>query len=245
MLSKYILKLSILLFFIMPKLLFAECVKPLMPSDVEWANWINDISVEARDYGITQDTINNELLNLQPIEKIILKDRCQPESTISFKEYIYYRLDKTRIYNGKNKKKEFLNELELVSKEYKIQKEFILSIWGLESYYGRNQGQTKIIPALTTLSYDKRRSEFYKKQLLAALKIIDDKIVDSENLLGSWAGAMGQVQFLPTTYLESAVDFNNDGKIGWVPYYGKPGRLCNNDIDCPIFQKKNRFDLKI
>ena len=204
-------KILIIIILITSKSSLGDCVKPVMPTNVEWKEWLNLIMKEAYDYGITQKTIQNELSNLKPIEKIIMRDRCQPESTITFKEYAYYRLDKTRIYTGKLKKDEYFEDLEKVSYIFKIQKEFILSIWGLESYYGKNQGKTKIIPALNTLSFDKRRSEFYKKQLLAALKIIDDKIVQSDNLLGSWAGAMGQVQFLPTTFYEYALDFDKDG----------------------------------
>jgi len=210
---KKVIKYSIIFLFLSTSCLFAECIKPKMPTNEEWNKWINKISKESLDNGISQKTIELELSNLKPLEKIIMRDRCQPESTITFKEYIYYRLDKTRIYKGKIKRDEFIDELNLVSNRYNIQKEFILSIWGLESYYGQNQGKSKIIPALTTLSFDKRRSDFYKKQLLASLKLIDLKIVDSQNLVGSWAGAMGQVQFLPTTFFESAVDFNNDGNI--------------------------------
>ncbi len=210
---KNVIKNSIIFLFLTTKCLFAECVKPKMPTNEEWNNWIKKISQESLDNGISIKTIDSELSNLKPLEKIIMRDRCQPESTITFKEYIYYRLDKARIYKGKVKKDEFNDELNHVSNTYNIQKEFILSIWGLESYYGQNQGKSKIIPALTTLSFDKRRSDFYKKQLLAGLKLIDQQIVNSQNLIGSWAGAMGQVQFLPTTFFESAVDFNNDGNI--------------------------------
>ena len=182
-----------------------------MPSNDEWSLWLASVLNEAKDYGISEETANKELTNLQPLEKIILRDRCQPESTISFKEYVYYRLDKTRIYKGKIYKNQFKSELNEISNKYKIQKNIILAIWGLESYYGKNQGKNKIIPALTTLSFDKKRSDFYKKQLFAALKILDKNYISSEALLGSWAGAMGQAQFLPTTYLDSAVDYNNDG----------------------------------
>jgi len=201
----------ILLFILISKSTYAACIKPVMPSNDEWNLWLENITNEARDYGISIEIIDKELKHLKPIEKIILRDRCQPESTISFKEYVYYRLDKTRIYKGKLNKDKFKSELDIVSKKYNVQKNIILAIWGLESYYGNNQGKYKIIPALTTLSFDKRRNDFYKKQLFAALNILENNYISSEDLLGSWAGAMGQVQFLPTTYLESAVDFNNDG----------------------------------
>ena len=183
-----------------------------MPSNQIWQEWLNKISAEAAKNGINQEIINQELSHLQPLEKIILRDRCQPESTITFQEYLYYRLDKTKIYVGKKKYNEFKDQLNIISNKFNIQQEFIIAIWGMESYYGSNQGSSKIIPALTTLSFDHRRSEFYKKQLLASLKMIQEKLVLSEDLVGSWAGAMGQVQFLPTTYLESAFDFDNDGK---------------------------------
>ena len=82
----------------------------------------------------------------------------------------------------------------------------------MESYYGKNQGKTKIIPGLATLTFDKRRTDFYKKQLFAALEILQKKYIQSENLVGSWAGAMGHTQFIPTTYMGNAVDYDGDGK---------------------------------
>ena len=199
-------------FFLYPATSFSECIIPKMPTDEEWQNWLVLISNEAIENNISKEIVNQELLNQKPLEKIILRDRCQPESTISFKEYVYYRLDKTRIYKGKINYINYSSELNIISHKYDIQPKFILSIWGLESYYGMNQGKSNVISVLTTLTFDKRRSDFYKKQLFAALTMLDKKFVLSDKFLGSWAGAMGQVQFLPTTYLESAVDFNNDGK---------------------------------
>ena len=182
-----------------------------MPSEEKWSNWLIQVSEEAIEYGISNETIINELSEVKPLKKIILRDRCQPESTITFKEYIYYRIDKTRIYTGKIKKKQNKENLKIVENSFDVDSEIILAIWGLESFYGKNLGSYSIVPSLATLSFDHRRSEFYKKQLFAALKIIDQKLVSPELLIGSWAGAMGQVQFLPTTFLDSAIDFNKDG----------------------------------
>tara|TARA_Y100000590_G_scaffold465372_1_gene637497 strand:+ start:192 stop:1247 length:1056 start_codon:yes stop_codon:yes gene_type:complete len=219
-LKKYFLTIFIIFIFY-PFEAFSECAKPTMPSDAEWQQWLSEIYDEAHIFGISKTTLDREFTNLKPLKKVILRDRCQPESTITFKEYVYYRLDKTRVYSGEVKIKEYKNELEIISKNFNIQPRFIVSIWGLESYYGSSQGKSKIIPGLATLTFDQRRSEFYKKQLFAALKMLDDNLVQSEKLLGSWAGAMGQVQFLPTTFLESAVDFDNDGKKD----------IWNNEID--------------
>lgn len=204
--------LFLLLFFLYPTIGFSECAKPEMPSENEWNEWLNKTSNEAIEYGINKSLLDKEFFIQKPLPKIIMRDRCQPESTITFKEYIYYRLGKTRIYKGKLNKNKYNELLEQISSTYKIQPEIILSIWGMESFYGTNQGKSKVISVLTTLSFDKRRSDFYKKQLFAALLMLQDNYISSDKLVGSWAGAMGQVQFLPTTFLESAVDFDKDGK---------------------------------
>ena len=200
------------LFFLYTTSSFAECAKPEMPSNKEWNDWLIKTSKEAIEHGINKDILDKEFLIQKPLQKIIMRDRCQPESTITFKEYIYYRLGKTRIYKGKKNKNKYEEELKEISLIYDIKPEIILSIWGLESFYGNNQGESKVISVLTTLTFDKRRSDFYKKQLFAALKMLQNNFIDSDKLVGSWAGAMGQVQFLPTTYLDSAVDFDKDGK---------------------------------
>tara|TARA_Y100000590_G_scaffold461870_1_gene624500 strand:- start:13572 stop:14537 length:966 start_codon:yes stop_codon:yes gene_type:complete len=190
-----------------------------MPSDAEWNSWIQDIKEEAYTEGISKKTINQELDLITPQKKIILRDRCQPESQITFDEYLYYRVDKSRIMSGKNMMKKYKNELELVANHFNIQPRFIVAVLGLESFYGKNQGKIKTMEAVGTLAYDRRRSNFYKKQLFAALKIIDMNLVESKSLIGSWGGAIGAVQMIPTTYLESGYDFDGDDKIDiWNNY---------------------------
>ena len=153
-----------------------------------------------------------------PQKKIIMRDRCQPESTISLKEYLYYRVDKSRIIAGRNIIKKFNKELELIGKTFGIQPRFIIAVLGMESFYGKNQGKIKTIDAVTTLAFDKRRSNFYKKQLFATLKIIDQGLVTSEKLIGSWGGALGMTQMLPTTFLESGYDWDGGGVDIWNSY---------------------------
>ena len=189
----------------------ADCKKPEMPTKDEWLTWINQIKNEGLSTGISKKTLDNELDKVSPQKKIIMRDRCQPESRITFDEYVYYRLDKSKIFAGKKILKKYKNELDLISNHFNIQPRFIVAILGVESFYGKNQGSISTIEAVTTLSFDRRRSNFYKKQLLAALKIIDDGLVPSDLLVGSWGGATGAAQFLPTTYLESAYDFDGDG----------------------------------
>ncbi len=207
------------IYFISYTLLASECLKPSMPSDKDWQAWLQDIKIEANELGISNKTLEQELSKVQPQKKIIMRDRCQPESRITLSEYLFYRLDKSRIIAGKKMMNKYKAELEEISKHFNIQPRFIVAILGLESYYGKNQGKIKTIDAVTTLAYDRRRSSFYKKQLFAALKIIDDKIVTSDKLIGSWGGAVGMTQMIPTTYLESAYDFDKDGFADiWTNY---------------------------
>ena len=142
----------------------SECKKPVMPSTEEWNNWLSKIKIEAVNNGISKKTVENELKNIKPQKKIILRDRCQPESRITLKEYLYYRVDKGRIVGGKKILEKYKNELDKISKHFNIQKRFIVSILGMESSYGKNQGKIRTIDAVATLSFDRRRSEFYKKQ---------------------------------------------------------------------------------
>ena len=196
----------------------ADCAKPSMPSETEWNKWINNAKKEALNLGISQLTIDNELNYVKPQKKIILRDRCQPESTITLEEYIYYRVDKARIIAGKNMLKNYKKELELISNHFGIQPRFIVAILGMESYFGRNQGKIKTIEAVTTLAFDRRRSSFYRKQLFAALKILDDKIVSSESLIGSWGGAIGMTQMIPTTFIDSGYDWDGGGVDIWKSF---------------------------
>ena len=189
-----------------------------MPSLEEWNIWLSEVKKEALSLGISQKTIEKELNNIKPQEKIILRDRCQPESTITLDEYLYYRVDKARIVIGRNMLEEYESELSKIGEYFGIQPRFIISILGMESYYGRNQGKISTINAVTTLAFDRRRSSFYRKQLFAALKIIDDEMIPSNNLIGSWGGAVGMTQMIPTTFLESAYDWDGGGIDIWNSY---------------------------
>tara|TARA_Y100000590_G_scaffold57405_1_gene60368 strand:- start:971 stop:2017 length:1047 start_codon:yes stop_codon:yes gene_type:complete len=204
-----------------------DCEQPIMPSEDKWNSWLNEIKLEALEKGISKETINNELNNIKPQSKIILRDRCQPESTISLKEYLFYRVDKARIFAGKRMLKKYTNELDKISKHFDIQPRFIIAILGMESFYGKNQGKIKTIDAVTTLAFDRRRSNFYKKQLFATLKIIDQNLVSSENLKGSWGGALGMTQMLPTTFIDSGYDWDGGGVDIWNSYLDSFASIAN------------------
>jgi len=196
--------------------LFAKnCEKPKMPSDKVWTEWLDNIKLEAIHKGISEETVLKFLKNVKPQSKIIMRDRCQPESTITLDEYLFYRVDKARIVSGKNMLKEHKELLNQISNHFNIQPRFIVSILGMESYYGKNQGKVDTIQAVTTLAFDRRRSNFYKKQLFAALEILDRNLVPNGQLKGSWGGAVGMTQMIPTTFLETAYDWDGGGIDIW------------------------------
>ena len=204
--------------FISLNVLSADCKKPVMPTNDEWQGWLSEIKKEALKEGISQNTIDAELSDVSPQKKIIMRDRCQPESTITLKEYLYYRIDKSRVIAGRNMMKKYKEELNHISAHFGIQPRFIIAILGMESFYGKNQGNIRTIEAVTTLAYDRRRSSFYKKQLIAALKIIDQGLVESDKLIGSWGGAVGMTQMIPTTFIESGYDWDGGGVDIWNSY---------------------------
>ena len=146
-----------LIFFFSNNLYASDCEKPKMPSQEEWKNWILDIKKEALELGISEKTLSKELDSISPQKKIIMRDRCQPESRITFDEYVYYRIDKSRIIAGRNMMKKYKSELEEVGNYFNIQPRFIVSVLGLESFYGKNQGKIKSIEAIGTLAFDRRR----------------------------------------------------------------------------------------
>ena len=196
----------------------ADCLIPSMPTSSEWNIWLEEVKIEAINAGISEKTIKKELSNISPQKKIIMRDRCQPESTITLEEYLYYRVDKARIIAGRNMINQYRDELILIGNHFGIQPRFIVAILGMESYYGRNQGKVSTIDAVTTLAFDRRRGSFYRKQLFAALTIIDQNLVSSKKLVGSWGGAIGMTQMIPTTFLESAYDWDGGGADIWDNY---------------------------
>ena len=136
MFLKYLLLIITFLSF---NLVAADCEKPKMPSDYEWNEWLDKIKIEAIQLGISKETVLTNLNKVKPQSKIIMRDRCQPESTITLNEYLYYRVDKARIVAGQNMLHNYRELLNEIGDHFKIQPRFIVAILGMESFYGRNQ----------------------------------------------------------------------------------------------------------
>ncbi|WP_417318222.1 lytic murein transglycosylase [Emcibacter sp.] len=179
--------------------------------------WLADLKQEALEQGISPGTLETAFTNVAPIPKIIELDRRQPEFTQTYAQYISRRVSPTRIAKGREKISEFSGLLSPVAQSMGVQERFIAAIWGMETNYGSYTGGYSVIAALTTLAYDMRRPTYFRKELLRALKILDEGHISPEDMKGSWAGAMGQGQFMPSSFYSYAYDFDQDGRKDiWV-----------------------------
>ena len=174
--------------------------------------WVSELKVEALAKGIDANLLDAAFAGLTPNSKVIELDRSQPEFTQTFQEYISRRVSATRISKGREMMEKYKDELAAVSAHYGVQPQFIASIWGMETNYGGYTGGYNVIRSLATLAYDPRRSKFFRTQLFSALRIANEGHVSIENLKGSWGGAMGQSQFMPSNFFEYAEDFDGDGR---------------------------------
>lgn len=174
--------------------------------------WLEELKLQAKAQGIDEPILEAAFDGVIPNEKIIALDRKQPEGTKTFTQYLEGALASYRIKKGRTLFKEHKKLLTEISKAYHVQPEYIVALWGIETSYGGFTGNFSVIEALTTLAYDGRRSDFFRTELLNALTILQAKHITPDEMKGSWAGAMGQSQFMPSSFLNFAVDFNEDGK---------------------------------
>ena len=174
--------------------------------------WLAAFRVRATAAGITSPTLDAALSEAAFDEAIIKRDRNQAEFTKTIWDYLDTAVSDGRIANGNKALAAHGDTLHRIEKEYGVDHQIVAAIWGLESAFGTFTGGEKIVSALATLAFDGRRSAFFEQQLIAALQILQDGDVGASGMKGSWAGAMGHTQFMPTSYLEHAVDFTGDGK---------------------------------
>jgi membrane-bound lytic murein transglycosylase B len=181
--------------------------------EIDFNTWLNKFKIRALNKGISEETIDNSFKNAKYLEKVIKYDRYQPEFFEDTKTYINKRATRSRTLRAKAlliKNQKLFDEVE---KKFNVEKELLLALWGIETNFGRHVGKMDIISSLATLSFDKRRSEFFSKELLVLLKLIDQKLIDVDTLYGSWAGAFGNFQFMPSAIENYAIDYDNNGKI--------------------------------
>ncbi len=208
MLNKYkiIVTILVLHFFFIGML-------PTANSDDSFENWITLYKKKALQKGISKKTLDLAFNNVKFLEQVIKYDRKQPEFYEDTITYVNKRANILRVKTAKKllkKNNELFSEIE---KKFSVEKEILLALWGIETNFGKHVGKMDIISCLATLSYDKRRSEFFSKELLILLKLIDDDLIDVETLYGSWAGAYGNFQFMPSSIKRYAIDYDQNNKI--------------------------------
>lgn len=167
----------------------------------------------ALDAGVSQSRIDAEFPAMQFIPRVIELDRSQPEFVSTFPSYFSKRVNKWRIDKGREKYAQHRDFLKTLTTKYGIPGHYLVSFWGLETNYGGYKGKMSTLDSLATLACDERRSKFFTNELFLALKLMDSQGLKRESMQGSWAGAMGHTQFMPTTYTNYAIDGDNDGVI--------------------------------
>ncbi len=177
-----------------------------------FAEYIIKLKAEALAQGFSQALIDESFAEVKFHKRAVKADRSQPENIETLDTYLPKRVPKWKVDKARALYKEHQALLNQIGEKYQVQPRFIVALWGLETNFGKFTGGYNVISALATLAYEGRREVFFKKQLMAALTILDEGHISNENMKGSWAGAMGQNQFMPTSFLSYAVDGDGDGK---------------------------------
>ena len=182
-------------------------------ASADFETWLAGFRAEAAAQGISAATLDSALTGVTPVERVIALDRRQPEFLQTFADYLGRRVTARQVSRGQSLMAEHAELLDAVERQYGVPKAVLVAFWGLETNYGATLGSLNIPASLATLAYDGRRSAFFRSQLLDALRIIDAGHVEAIDMTGSWAGAMGHMQFMPSTFRAYAVDADGDSRI--------------------------------
>ena len=185
----------------------------VLSQNQSFENWVEELRKEAVLLGLSEHTllVLDELE--APLERVLELDNSQPEFVQTFSRYLSLRVTPNQIRRGIDLMQEHRLLLDEVRRLYGVQPHYLVAFWAIESNYGRNTGGFSVLQALATLAFDPRRAEFFREQLLIALQIIDDGHIQAEDMSGSWAGAMGQLQFMPNIFSRYGVDGDGDGRV--------------------------------
>ena len=182
-------------------------------SEVNFDTWLTSYKKTALEKGISQKTIDITFKDVKFLEQVIKYDRKQPEFFEDTITYVSKRATVSKAKKAEKLLKENMHLFSEVENKFRVDKEILLALWGIETHFGKHVGKMDIISSLATLSYDKRRRDFFSSQLLTLLKLIDKKLIDPSKLYGSWAGAYGNFQFMPSTIISYAIDYDGNNKI--------------------------------
>jgi membrane-bound lytic murein transglycosylase B len=187
---------------------FAQAPEPAQP----FQTWLAELIDEAGNRGFSEQLVAQTLYGLEPLPRVIEADRSQAELSPGLDRYLSTRLTRDVINRGRQMLRQHSRVLAGVEREYEVQRRFVIAVWGMETRYGRIMGRTPVFRALATLAWEPRRAEFFRGELFDALTMVQRGYIDAKSMTGSWAGAMGHGQFMPSSYLKYAEDFDNDGR---------------------------------
>ena len=172
--------------------------------------WLEAFLSEAREKGYNADLLGQTVKGLEPLPRVLQADRSQAELNPGFARYVSTRVTTSMVRRGLAQAKTHRRTLDAVERKYGVQRRFVLAIWGIETQYGRLTGRTPVFRALATLAWEPRRADYFRGELFDALTMVQRGHIEARTMTGSWAGAMGQAQFMPSSYLKYAVDFDGD-----------------------------------
>ncbi len=185
---------------------------PPLITPQSFTDWRADLRMQALSEGISPLLFEQAFAGLTPDPQVIAADQSQPEFSRPVWEYLESAVSSWRVARGKALLAEHAQTLKAIEAQYQVEPSVLVAVWGMESSFGRQIGSKNVIRSLATLAYEGRRNDFWRSQLLAALHILQEGDTSLNGMIGSWAGAMGQTQFMPTTYRQYAVDFDRDGR---------------------------------
>ena len=203
---------KILMFFLLFQVLVVGSSSKINAKE-NFETWLSSYKNFALKKGISQKTIDIAFKNVKFLEQVIKYDRKQPEFFEDTKTYVEKRANISRVKTARKllrKNKTLFSEVE---NDFLVEKEILLALWGIETNFGKHVGKMDIISSLATLSYDKRRSKFFSSELITLLRLIDDNLINPDTLYGSWAGAYGNFQFMPSSIKRYAIDYDGNNKI--------------------------------
>ncbi|WP_037026796.1 lytic murein transglycosylase [Psychromonas aquimarina] len=192
--------------------LMLQVVNAAEVEKIPFEEYVENIKIEAKENGIDAAVVDRAFTDVEFLQRSVKSDKEQPEFKLTLDTYIPRAVPDWKIEQAREAYQKHYHLLHKIGKEYGVQPRFIVALWGIETNFGRLTGRHYIISSLTTMAYEGRREALFKKQLFAALTILEEGHIEQDKFIGSWAGAMGQVQFMPTSYLNYAVDYDGDGK---------------------------------
>ena len=185
---------------------------PPLPPPKPFEEWRQELIEEAREKGYSDALLKQTISSVQPLERVIRSDRSQAELVVGFERYYRIRVTPAFVRRGRQMAAQNRQLLSRIENAYDVQRRFLIAIWGIETQYGRVTGNIPIFQALATLAWEPRRAAFFRGELFDALTIVQRGDIEAARMTGSWAGAMGNPQFMPSSYLKFAEDFDRDGR---------------------------------